>query len=248
MMKLKPRGDDMKISGGLRWGTRVLGSLAASMVAAVAFTSTPASAEIPVVRMVMYEVTEALRFKPAATDPADFERRMAAASLLGVDVQPLAAGTPFAVGQFTVTNATSNVDLLTGHGPVKGSIDLLTDLDPTRNSLDTLLITAVIRIKADLDLTTATQGFAGINGTWKIKNTEHRGHFTGFFVIPFQLPGLGTQYWYVDLGPGACATTSPVPGLCPLTPGEFVLGIPLTKAVIVLSDRAVSVEDLPGDD
>ncbi len=208
---------------------------------ALAFLLFPAlvSAETPVVRLVMYEVTEGLRFKPkGATDPTELRRRMAAASLLGVEVTPLAGGTPFAAGQYIKADATSNVDLTTGVGPVKGTIQILTDLDPTRNSLDTLAVTVQIPIAAQLDLTTAMQGFAGIAGTWQAKQQQGlRGSFAGFFLIPFQIPGLGDQYWYVDLGEGSCAQPSPVPGLCPLTSNEFALGIPLTKAVITLSDR-----------
>ena len=240
----------MEIMAWLRSKVLVFVSVAMALTAAVPLSSTPAVAETAVVRLVMYEVTEALRFKPgSATDPAEFKRRMAAASLLGVDVQPLASGVPFAAGQFVVANATSNVNLTTLKGPVQGSIDVLTDIDPTRNSLDTLLITSVIRIRAQLDLTTAaTQAIAGINGTWKIKNTEHRGHFSGFFAIPFQVAGLGDGYWYVNMGPGFCAAGSTSVGsLCSVNEDESVLGIPLTKAVIVLSDRSVAPEEVPSD-
>lgn len=212
---------------------------AASLALAFLLLPTLVSAETPVVRLVAYEVTEGLRFKPkGATDPAELRRRMAAASLLGVDVTPLAGGTPFAAGQFIRADATSNVDLATGVGPVKGTIQILTDLDPTRNSLDTLLVTVEIPIAGQLDLTTATQGYAGISGTWRAKQQPGlRGSFQGFFLIPFQIAGLGNQYWCLNLGEGSCAQPSPIPSLCPLTSNEFALGIPLTKAVITLSDR-----------
>src|SRR5204862_7226534 len=57
---------------------------------------------------------------------------------------------------FVKADASSAVDLGTGHGPVKGTIQLLTDIDPNRNSLDTLLVTGEIDIRGDLDLTTAS--------------------------------------------------------------------------------------------
>lgn len=230
----------MSIREILRSRKRVLGRLAALAIAlAILLTPMVSAAETPVVRLVLYEVSEGLKFKPAgATDPTDFKRRMAAASLLGTDVTPLVAGTPFVAGQFIKADASSNVSLTTGVGPVSGVIQILTDLDPTRNSLDTLLVTVTIPIQAELDLTTATQAFAGIQGKWQAKHQgDLQGQFAGFFLIPFQIAALGTQYWYVDLGPGSCAQPSPVPGLCPLTNNEFALGIPLTKAVITLSTR-----------
>src|SRR5207244_3038420 len=101
-----------------------------------------------------------------ATDPTMFASRLASASLLGKDVEPLSSGTPFASGQFTKTDGSSKVDLFTGVGPVDAVIQVLTDIDPTRNSLDTLVVQSKINLKGELDLRPASQGFALILGKW----------------------------------------------------------------------------------
>ena len=197
----------------------------------------------PVVRLVLYEVTEALTFKMTDHDNMDeLVRRLAHASLLGRDVIPLASTSPYQAGQYVVADARSSVDLATLRGPVRGQIEVLTDLDPTRNSLDTLLVSARIQIEAELDLTlAATSAVALIGGTWWDGANHLQGTFTGFFAIPFQLDGLPGQYWYVNYGPGACATGSIALGsVCSVTMEEFALGIPLTKAVAVFSSDGSS--------
>jgi hypothetical protein len=210
-----------------------------------------ASAQTPVATAVLYEVAEALKFKgaKAATDPTSFTRRIAEATLLGKEIQG-APGTPFFGAQFMTADARSAVDLQTGVGPISGSFDLLADTDPARNSLDTLVITASATLQGTLDLTTATQGYAAVEGDYKIKGRKPKvgGPFQGVFLIPFQvpIPGLETQYWYLDLGPtqGTCTGRTDLPigpnyapvSVCPLADFEFSLGIPLTKAVIVLFD------------
>ncbi len=202
----------------------------------------PASgwAESPVATVVLYEVAEALRFKgpKAATSRTELRRRLAEATLLGKDLyaQP---GTIFAAAQFIVADAASNVDLRTGVGPLRGTFDLLVDQDPGRESLDTLVITASGSLRGVLDLTTAQQGYATVRGRWEVRHQRARGTFSGIFLIPFEAQGT---YFYLDLGPIPCASSTTLPigpngslvPVCPLQPDEFSLGIPLTKAVVVL--------------
>lgn len=213
------------------WAALVLGGLLLG--------PTTAHAQSPVATVVIYEVAEALRFKgpKAATSPTELRRRLAEATLLGKDVQGQ-PGTVFSGVQFIVVDAQSNVDLSTGVGPIRGTFDLLIDTDPARESLDTLVITASGSLRGTLDLTTAQQGYAGVNGRWEARRARARGTFSGVFLIPFLVVDT---YYYLDLGLVPCAaggTTLPIgPGpvpVCPLRPDEFSLGIPLTKAVIFL--------------
>lgn len=215
------------------WAAVVLGGLLLG--------PTAADAASPVATVVVYEVAEALRFKgpQAATNPAGLRRRLAEATLLGKDVQGQ-PGTVFGGVQFIIVDAQSNVDLITGVGPIRGTFDLLMDTEPARESLDTLVITGSGSLRGTLDLTTAQQGYAGVNGRWEARRARARGTFNGVFLIPFQVAGT---YYYLDLGLVPCdagsATRpigpdgSPVP-VCPLRSDEFSLGIPLTKAVIFL--------------
>src|SRR5213078_1112636 len=129
-------------------------------------------------------------------------------------------------------DASSAVDLGTGHGPVKGTIQLLTDIDPNRNSLDTLLVTGEINIRGDLDLTTASvTATAPITGTWRGEYRRERGSYRGVFLIPFN---MGGTYYYqnpADVLPGfACKGLvddfGPWGKFCRVDSTEFVLGIP----------------------
>lgn len=208
---------------------------------------TAALAESPIAQVTLYEVTEALRFKPPhAVQQAGVLHRLAQASLLGTEITDAAAGTPFANGNYVTADASSNVDLSTLKGPVNGTIKILLDTDPNRLSLDTLVVTSALRIHGELDLTTAQEGFAAVTGRWHLlRDQRTRGTFAGLFLIPFQmaLPGFPVdQYWYVDpatinedLGLKRC--DSPFFGLCPLSNKEFALGIPLTKAVVIFYSR-----------
>jgi hypothetical protein len=211
------------------------------VVAAGALVGPPSAfAETPVASAVVYEVNEALTFlkgkRRPTLDPAEFSRRLAHASLLGREVRALTPDSVFAEGQFLQANAVSNVDLKSGQGTLKGSFALLTDLDPKRESLDTLMVTHRGSVDGWLDLTTAGQGFAEMSGQWSLGKRLPRGSFRGLFLIPFQIPGGGEQYYYLDLGlegPGTlCASQA---GICPLETHEFSLGIPLTKTLIVFN-------------
>lgn len=216
---------------------------AAVAAAALLLAAAPglAAAETLLGRVTLYEVAEALVFKSprAATSPDAFIRRLAHASLLGTDVVPATPNALFLPGQYAVADASSNVDLATYVGPVSGTFTLLTDTDSSRLSLDTLVVTSVLRIRGELDLTTAVQGFAGIHGDWRADLGPQRGRFEGVFLIPFQMAPL-EGYWYADLSstfPGLPPCASPVAGLCPLEDREFALGIPLTKAVVNFYSR-----------
>ncbi|PYQ24570.1 MAG: hypothetical protein DMF81_05060 [Acidobacteria bacterium] len=208
----------------------------AGLAAALALSPAVAQAQSPVAMVVMYEVNEGLAFfkgMKGATGPGDFRQRVARASLLGRDVRPLGTASPFAVGSFIQADALSTVDVQTGHGPIQGYFTLLADLDPSRNSLDTLEATAIGTVNGDLDLASAGQGFAPVSGRWTLSGTGQGGTFAGLFLIPFRVPGE-TRYFYLDRGPsgqgGLCGSKT---GTCPLADDEFVLGIPLTKAVVV---------------
>jgi len=202
----------------------------------------PARAETPVARVTLYEVNEALRLKAVRhDDTSELKRRLAQASLLGTDVVALGPKSLFVTGAFVKADASSAVDLGTGHGPVKGTIQLLTDIDPSRNSLDTLLVTGEIDIRGDLDLTTASvTATAPIAGTWRSEYRRERGNYRGVFLIPFN---MGGTYYYqnpADVFPGftckgAVDDFGPYGKFCRVDSTEFVLGIPLTKALLLFS-------------
>ncbi len=205
-----------------------------------------ARAETPVARLTLYEVDEALKFKPHGHDTDAVQARLAQASLLGtaVDVVALKDGTVFKTGAFVKADASSDVSLATLVGPVRGTVNLLTDLDPTRNSLDTLLITAVLDIKAELDLspTASKVRMAPIRGDWRAQGKRQRGGFTGAFLIPFSLDGK--TYFYLNPAAivpgftckGPLVNVGPPFGyLCMVDSTEFVLGIPMTKALLIFS-------------
>lgn len=202
----------------------------------------PARAETPVARVTLYEVNEALRLKAVRhDDTSELKRRLAQASLLGTDVVAVGPKSVFVTGAFVKADASSAVDLGTGHGPVKGTIQLLTDIDPNRNSLDTLLVTGEIDIRGDLDLTTASvTATAPITGTWRAEYRRERGNYRGVFLIPFN---MGGTYYYqnpADVFPGftckgAVEDFGPWGKFCRVDSTEFVLGIPLTKALLLFS-------------
>ena len=202
----------------------------------------PARAETPVARVTLYAVNEALRLKAVRhDDTSELKRRLAQASLLGTDVVAVGPKSVFVTGAFVKADASSAVDLGTGHGPVKGTIQLLTDIDPNRNSLDTLLVTGEIDIRGDLDLTTASvTATAPITGTWRGEYRRERGSYRGVFLIPFN---MGGTYYYqnpADVFPGftckgAVDDFGPWGKFCRVDSTEFVLGIPLTKALLLFS-------------
>ena len=212
-------------------------NLVAVLVALSCLAPSVASAAEPVASAVLYEVNEALRFlKPNsrrdAGSRADFARRLARASLLGKDVKPTGNHDLFREGQFIQAEATSAVSLSTWKGPISGRMHLLTDTDPHRESLDTLVVEVDARIRGQLDLTTAAQGYATLGGTWTSggKGERREGTMQGVFLIPFPLDG---RYFYVDLGADGPGTLCGSPeGLCPLDDDEFALGFPLTKLVV----------------
>ena len=228
----------------------------AAMAVPTASAQEPAAPEPtrPVATAVMYEVNEALRFvkdkeRERGTDrerlrdrrasAAEVARRLAKASLLGNKVKPVEDGGIFKAGSFIQADATSNVNLSNGQGPIHGKLRLLTDTDPNRESLDTLVVDTEAFIRGELDLSTAMQGFAGLTGRfWTLKKLE-AGTFQGLFLIPFQVEG-DDRYFYLDIaGPAEpCEKPEyvkigdqPIPA-CPLESFEFALGIPLTKAVV----------------
>jgi hypothetical protein len=217
-----------------------------AVLAAAAWVAPPAAfAQEPVASAVLYEVNEALRFvkrgerERRRPNAAEVARRVAQASLLGRKVVPVGTHVLFRKDSFIQVEANSNVDLNVGKGPIRGKMRLLTDMDPTRESLDTLVIDASASVFGELDLTTATQGFAALSGRWGSLRPWANGTFSGLFLIPF-LPDGDERYFYLDLAGEADPCPAPeyvtvggqvVPG-CPLQSFEFALGIPLTKAVV----------------
>jgi len=216
--------------------SRLLSVWLVLVAVAVLVLPVPARAETPVGQLVLYEVNEALRLKPARhDDTAELSRRLAQASLLGVDVRALAANSLFTDGAFVKADASSNVDMATGRGPVRGTIQLLKDIDPTRNSLDTLLVTGVLEIRGELDLTTAkSTATAPITGRWRAEYRREHGTFSGVFLIPFAIDGMD-GYYYVNPPGCDCKSGKTMGYLCKVDVTEFVLGIPLTKAVVIFS-------------
>lgn len=214
-----------------------------AVLAVAAWLAPPAAvAQERVATAVVYEVNEALRFLKArgrdrSPNQAEFARRLAHASLLGKEVKPVGDHDIFRAGSFIQASATSTVDLRTGRGPISGKLQILTDIDPTRESLDTLVIDVEAKIRGQLDLTTATQGFATLSGTWtpSRRSSKRGGTMQGVFLIPFHLGD--ERYLYLDLGvdgPGTLCGSAD--GLCPLTGEEFALGIPLTKLVVAFAE------------
>lgn len=190
----------------------------------------------PVARLAMYEVAEALRFREVAlVDGRTAYLRVARATLLGHEIEPLRPETPFTPGRWVIASARSAIDLTRLRGPVRGRFAVLDDIDPDRRSLDTLMVSASGSLRGVLDLKTALDGYARFEGRWSMPAAMLTGRFRGLFLIPFQIPG-SAGYWYREREP---ASGGPSPGAGPgtlrgLTGDEFALGVPLTRAVVVL--------------
>src|SRR5438876_9048539 len=159
----------------------------------------PARAETPVAWVTLYEVDEALKFKPRGHSAEAVIARLAQASLLGGPTDVSAApdtSSVFQTGMYVKADARSNVSLSTLRGSVQGTIQLLTDMESERLSLDTLLVTGVLDIRGELDLTTAAKtATAPITGRWRAEHSRDRGTFTGIFLIPF---AYGGGYYYIN--------------------------------------------------
>ncbi len=219
--------------------------LALMAAAVIVIAPVAARAETPVARVTLYEVDEALKLKPRGHDTHAVIARLAQASLLGVSGDVVALdekNSVFKAGAFVKADASSNVSLATLVGPVGGTINLLKDDDPNRNSLDTLEITAVLDITAELDLrpTAIPVPMAPIAGRWRAHHGKARGYFGGVFLIPFSVDG-GQTYYYLDPAvvlPGAGFTCKGWAGggYCQVHSSEFVLGIPMTKALLTFSE------------
>ena len=147
-----------------------------------------------------------------------------------------------------------------GTGPIQGEFDLLSlqDLDGNGNpNLSDLVIIASGRLQGTLDLRPAlipdpatgmVSPVAPVSGTWNLKNDGRRaGSFGGAFLIPFDASALGLQGdWYINPKelaipglPSICLSgvviNTPFGSFCQLSPEEYVLGFPLTKAIIFLN-------------
>lgn len=235
---------------------RIAGALIGVM-AAIAFAPTVAWAQVPVAQVTMYEVLEALQFKKAIkhTDPQAFAKRFADAALLGNSV--VSFGDPiFGAASYIGAEAQSKVDIRPasrtfGTGPIQGTFDLLTDFNGGDvDHLSDLAVVASGKIDGTLDLRPALnptnpQPIAPVSGKWKLRTVPgERGQFQGAFLIAADLSalGLGDGDWYVqpDELNASCVSkvqVTLVPGVataCMLDKTEYVLGIPLTKAVLVL--------------
>src|SRR5437899_4726652 len=107
-MLMKAKGMSMGLARLLRGG-------AAAVAVLAWFLPVPAAAETPVGSAVLYEVNEALRLIKGkrSTTPADLSLRLAKASLLGKQVRALTEDSPFALGSFIQSEATSGVNLNT---------------------------------------------------------------------------------------------------------------------------------------
>jgi hypothetical protein len=192
-------------------------------------------------------------------------RRFAEAALLGDRILPLQPDPLFAAATHIGAGATSKVNITPGSqkfglGPIQGDFDLLTlqDLDGNGDpNLSDLVVIASGKLQGLLDLRPAlipnpgtgqVSPFALVSGTWSLKKDGHKpGPFSGLFLIPFEVPGLEGAQWYLnppelDLGgqlPTTCRSNVIVNlafgSICQLSAEEYVLGFPLTKAVIFLN-------------
>jgi len=233
---------------------RAMGALIGVM-AVIAFVPAVAWAQVPVAQVTMYEVLEALQFKKPIkhTDPQAFAKRFADAALLGNSV--VSFGDPvFGAASYIGAQAQSKVNINPasrnfGTGPIQGTFDLLTDFNGGDvDHLSDLAVVASGKIDGTLDLRPALdptnpQPIAPVSGTWKL-TTVHgaRGQFQGAFLIAADLSAMGLPGdWYIqsDRLNASCVSGDSVlvaPGVsaCRLDPTEYVLGIPLTKAVLFL--------------
>jgi hypothetical protein len=231
---------------------RVVGALA-GLVAVAAFVPAVAWAQAPVAQLTGYEVFEALQFKKPLehTTPQAFAKRFAQAALLGNSV--VSFGDPvFGASSYFGAEATSNVNInpasrTFGTGPIQGTFDLLFDYNfGAVDHLSDLAVVASGTLAGTLDLRLALdpthpQPIAPVSGKWKLTTVrgEH-GQFQGAFFIPVDLTTLGLPgLWYVQSPAGACVSKTVVAlsaeaSACLLDSTEYVLGIPLTKVVLVL--------------
>ena len=235
---------------------RVIGALA-GLTAVVAFVPAVAWAQVPVAQVTMYEVLEALQFKRPIenTDPVMFARRFAQAGLLGNSV--VSFGDPvFGAASYIEAEATSNVNINPasrnfGTGPISGKFDLLTDFNGGDvDHLSDLAVVASGKLEGTLDLrpvlipdpnTGQPTPIAPVSGKWRLVHGGERGQFQGAFMIAVEALGPGGGDWYVqpDALQANCVSgfsfpVAPGVSLCQLAPTEYVLGIPLTKAVLFL--------------
>ena len=234
---------------------RMTGALIGVM-AAIAFVPAVAWAQAtPVAQVTMYEVLEALQFKKPIkdTDPQAFARRFADAALLGNSV--VSFGDPvFGAASYIGAEAQSKVNVNPasrdfGTGPIRGTFDLLTDFNGGDvDHLSDLAVVASGKIDGTLDLRPALdptnpQPIAPVSGKWKLTTVPgERGQFQGAFLIAADLTAMGMPGdWYVqpkELNAGCVSGNSVDFGLpvtfCRLDQTEYVLGIPLTKAVLFL--------------
>jgi len=234
---------------------RVVGALA-GLVAVAAFVPAVAWAQVPVAQVTMYEVLEALQFKKPIkhSDPQAFARRFAEAALLGNSV--VSFGDPvFGAASYIGAEATSKVNINPGSrhfgtGPIEGTFDLLTDFNGGDvDHLSDLLVVARGKIEGTLDLRPALNPdpaqqlpIAPVSGKWKLTTVHgERGRFQGAFLIAVEALGPGGGDWYLqpDALGASCVSGNSFPAgpgvsLCQLDSTEYVLGIPLTKAVLFL--------------
>lgn len=244
-----------RMDGTLR--KRVVGALA-GLVAVAAFVPAVAWAQVPVARLTMYEVLEALQLKKPT-------QRFASAALLGNRVVPLQPDPFFAAATNVGAEATSKVNINPGSrrfgtGPIQGDFQLLTLMDLDSNgepNLSDLVVVARGHLEGTLDLRPALipdpatglpSPYAPVSGTWNLKHDGRKpGSFAGAFLIPFRIPGVG-GHWYLNPAeleitglPSICLSGFVADfgfgPLCALDPvQETLLGFPLTKAVIYLNE------------
>lgn len=199
------------------------------------------------------------------SDPQAFSLRFAEAGLLGDQVVPLQKDPLFAAATHIEAGATSNVNINPksrkfGTGPIQGEFDLLSlqDLDGNGDpNLSDLVVIANGRLQGTLDLRPAlipnpntgmVSPLALVSGTWNLKRDGRKpGPFSGVFLIPFDAGALGLPgNWYLNPSeleipglPSICRSgvkvDTPFGSFCQLSPEEYVLGFPLTKAIIFLN-------------
>lgn len=234
-------------------------AVVAPLLAVLLFLPSPSAAQAPYAKVITYEVAEHIKFLGGEMTAEDFKRRFARATLIGDGV---AGGPPFEPNpgkKFIDASAVSFISGRTGKGPIHGTFNVLEDFDPTTELLSTLQVVASGTLNGTLDLSTImATGTAPVFGKWRVRGQNLKGTFQGAFAVPFLLPpipplGFLGGYFYIDVDPtpNSCRTdTAPEGGaevslpigpggalvaFCPVHPEEFLLGFPLTKAVLFLS-------------
>ena len=197
----------------------------AGLVAGVLLALSPALAvaqQVPYAKGVLYEIREEINCNPGpstAPNCADgamgFGVRIADATLTGNIVGP----PPFS-GPVTI-DASSVLNQRDWTGPAHGKIMLDSGVRATFSGQLNLSLAIF-----------ANQPLAPISGKWQgTKGTlQAGGDFSGFFLIPFRLPGQpGLGLFYLELD----ANGQPTGGVTPLLPNEFsAAGMPLVKLVV----------------